>query len=216
MVTHYFHPSKESKRVRSGSSKQRLLTKRPPKCREQKENEKRPRSNQKAPKKEQSLNHGPPASQSSPPCSPKHHLRVPRARAFSLGSQSSLSVARAPSTHLAASSPRPWEGPPSPRRSGGTQGTFPPEEGSKRSRSLPPKRAAQGSGLRLVLLPKHSGLCQFGLQHKYCATAGSLVPIMVILQVTMRKIFLIVCGHILLPFICDLGEEKCSRRKFYW
>lgn len=72
------------------------------------------------------------------------------------------------------------------------------EEVSKRSDSLPPKHALWGLGLCLVLLPRHSRLCQFGLQHKYCATAGSLAPIMVILQVTIWKVFLIVSGYILL------------------
>lgn len=39
---------------------------------------------------------------------------------------------------------------------------------------------------------------------------GSLIPIMVILQVTMRKIFLIVSGYILLQLICILEKEKFS------
>lgn len=89
-------------------------------------------------------------------------------------------------------------------------GTSPLKEVPTRSSFLPPSHATQGLGLCFVLLPKHSSLCQFGLQHKYCETADSLVPIMVILQVTTRKIFFIVCGHILLPVIYDLDEEKFS------
>lgn len=150
MVTHYFHPSKESKRIRSVSSKRRLLTKRPPKCREQEENEKRPHSNQKVPKKEQSLDHGPPASQSSPPCSPTPSITYTcHEPGLSLGSQGSLSVARAPSTHLATPSPHSWEGPPSPRRSRGTQGTFPPGGGLQEEQLAP----SQACGTRLGSAP---------------------------------------------------------------
>lgn len=200
MVTHYFHPSKESKRIKSVSSKQHLLTKRPPKCRDSKEMKKEPIPIRR-PQRRSNLLPQPPslAQQPSLQPDPKCHLCAPQATAL-------RSQALSPHLDTGKVPPKPT--------TAKTMGTSPLEEVSKRSSLLPPKHAARSSGLCLVLLPKHSRLCQFGLQHKYCATADSSVPIMVILQVTMRMVFLIVCGHVLLPLICDLDEEKFSQRKF--
>lgn len=128
---------------------------------------------------------------------PKRHLQRPRATT-ALHSQAEHSPC-----HLPRRFSQPVE-------KQGDPGDVPTGGGLQEEQLAPSQARSTGLGLCLVLLLKHSRLCQFGLQHKYCATADSLVPIMVILQVTMRKIFLIVSGHILLPLICDLDEEKLS------
>lgn len=190
--THYFQAPKKSKCIRSVFSKRHLLRKRSSKCQECKGMKK---------KTSQSVEwamsyYSSPSYQSSHPCSLTQ-------RVTHTCHQSLLSTATLPAL---TSSPQH----PKPEHSRGTSRISLLEEVSKRSGSLPPKHALWGLGLSLVLLPRHSRLCQFGLQHKYCATAGSLVPIMVILQVTMRNIFLIVSGYILLRLICILEKEKFS------
>lgn len=110
--------------------------------------------------------------------------------------------------------PLPQESDPGPQQGRGTQRiNHLTTGGPYKGQFAPPNPAAQGSGLCCVLLPKHSRPCQFGLQHKYCATADSLVPITVILQVTTRKLFLVVCGHIQLPPLYDLRWREIQLEK---
>lgn len=83
MVTHYFHPSKESKRIKSVSSKQDLLTKRPPKCRDSKEMKIEPIPIRR-PQRRSNLLPQPPslAQQPSLQPDPKCHLRAPQDTTF--------------------------------------------------------------------------------------------------------------------------------------
>lgn len=193
-MTHYFQAQKTNKCLRMVSSKQHLLRKRPPKCQEWKGMKK---SSQAVDLKEGAMSYySSPGYQSSHPCSLTQRVTQPHHCSPQPSCQ-----------HLAATHHLSL---PSPEQTRGTSRMSLLEEGSKRSSSLPPKHALWGLGLCLVLLPRHSRLCQFGLQHKYCATAGSLVPIMVILQVTRRKVFLIVSGYILFQLICILVKQKFS------